>query len=173
MSLILILINLPYIFPVPIPGLAVISGLVTAFIGARMALRQHPWLPERLLNAQLPAKFLPLLLKGAVKVLRWTEKLLRPRLRMLHEKIIFHQVNGAVICICGILLMLPIPGLIPLTNFFPAVAILLIAAGTTERDGVFVLVGYAVGLFSMIYFAALGFGGVKCVDAAINWIKSW
>jgi len=163
-SFLLILLNLPYIIPIPIPGLSVVTGLVTLVIGVRMALRKKPWLPERLLNSRLPATFFPTLLKGAVKVLRAVEHLLRPRLRFVHEGFIFHHLNGTIIALCGLLLVLPFPFFIPLTNFFPAVPILLIAAGTMERDGVFVLLGYAVFLVCLAYFSFLSLVGAAIIE---------
>jgi hypothetical protein len=169
-SFILILLNLPYIIPIPIPGLSVITGIVTAIIGVRMALRKKPWLPERVLNAKLPARFFPTLLKGAVKVLRACEHLLRPRLRFVHEGFIFHHLNGTIITLCGLLLVLPFPFFIPLTNFFPAVPILLIAAGTMERDGVFVLAGYAVFAVTICYFTFLSLGGVVILERLFHQI---
>src|SRR5690349_11551292 len=63
MNLLLILISLPFLTPIPLPGFSIPFGLVAAIVGARMALGQKPWLPQKLLTRRLPPRFLSKLLK--------------------------------------------------------------------------------------------------------------
>ena len=63
--LLLVLISLPFLTPIPLPGFSIPFGLVVAVIGARMALGQKPWLPQKLLARELPAGFLAKVLAGA------------------------------------------------------------------------------------------------------------
>jgi hypothetical protein len=51
----------------------------------------------------------------------------------------------------GFILSLPLP--IPFSNGLPAVSIMLLAAGLMERDGLLVLWGYVLGVFSWVYLA--------------------
>ena len=46
--------------------------------------------------------------------MRWLEILLRPRLRFLHQQVLFRRVSGGLIMTSGLLLLLPLP--VPLTN---------------------------------------------------------
>src|SRR5215210_7264423 len=57
-TLLLILLALPFCTPIPLPGFSTPFGLLIALIGARLALLQEPWLPERVLNKPLSRKFL-------------------------------------------------------------------------------------------------------------------
>jgi hypothetical protein len=52
----------------------------------------------------------------------------------------------------GLLLCLPLPPLIPLSNTIPALSILLLTAGMVERDGLLVLLGYVTNLAAWLYF---------------------
>ena len=56
------------------------------------------------------------------------------------------------------MLLLPLP--IPLTNSFPALTVVLLAAGAMERDGLFFLAGCAMFTVTLAYFGLLAFGGV-------------
>ena len=73
-------------------------------------------------------------------------------------------LNGMGIVSGGFLLSLPLP--IPFSNGFPAVSIMLLAAGLMERDGLLVLWGYLMGVFSWIY---IGFWWGAFV-ATLRWI---
>ena len=57
-DLLLLLIGLPFLTPIPLPGLSTPFGLVVLVIGARLALGRRPWLPEKLLRRELPARFI-------------------------------------------------------------------------------------------------------------------
>lgn len=68
--------------------------------------------------------------------------------------------RGRILCGTGIvagalLLAVPIP-LLPLTNTFPALGILLFALGRLERDGLLTVLGSASLLLSAAIFGALG-----------------
>jgi hypothetical protein len=54
---------------------------------------------------------------------------------------------GISLACAGLLLFLPIP--LPLSNFVPAVAILLLASGLAEKDGLLLLAGHATNALSL------------------------
>ena len=69
------------------------------------------------------------------------------------------QGAGIIMSILGaVLLMMPF-GLIPFSNTFPAVALLLLAIGLLQRDGVSVLLGHISNIVTILYFALLIGGG--------------
>ncbi len=69
---------------------------------------------------------------------------------------LMNRVNGLVLMGAGLLLMAPL-GLIPFSNTLPGIAILLLAAGISQRDGLVVLAGYVMVALTIVYFAALAF----------------
>ena len=160
--LLLLLIGLPFLTPIPLPGFSLPFGLIVLVIGARLALGQRPWLPQKLLQWELPARFIARVLAAASWAVRWLEFLLRPRLGFLHEQWIYRRIAGTLIMLSGLLLLLPLP--IPLTNSFPALTVVLLAAGAMERDGLFFLAGCAMFTVAVAYFGLLAFGGAHLLD---------
>ena len=169
-TLLLILLTLPFLTPLPLPGLSTLFGLAIGFIAMRLSLGQKPWLPMRLQRKELPAGFFGKLFTVAARVIRLLEKFLRPRLPVLTASGVLLQLHAFVILLAALTLLLPLP--IPFTNSFPAWAILLLAGGLLERDGVFILGGYAVFVLGVFYFVFLGEAATQLVQALIHWMRT-
>ncbi|HET6409012.1 MAG TPA: exopolysaccharide biosynthesis protein [Chthoniobacteraceae bacterium] len=163
----LILLSLPFCTPIPIPGLSTLFGGIIALIGLRLSLRMKPWLPARILDAELSPKLVSQLLHAAKKTAKWIEVLLKPRLSFLVDFLLLHHLYGAMICISGLLLMLPLP--IPLSNFLPAITVVFLAAALLERDGYFVIAGVLAFVVDAAFFSAIFLGGA----AVVNWLEDW
>ena len=162
-DLLLVCISLPFLTPIPLPGLSAPFGLVAAMIGARLAVGRKPWLPRRLLTRELPPRFLIKMLKAASRVVRLLEFFLRPRFVFFQEQLVFRQVAGALIMVSGLLLVLPLP--LPFSNSLPALTVMLLAASALERDGLFFLAGCLVSLLTAAYFGFLAFGGIHVIES--------
>jgi len=59
-------------------------------------------------------------------------------------------------------------GLIPFSNTFPAVAILFLAIGLLQRDGVCILLGHISNVVTIIYFGVLIGGGGLAMREVFN-----
>lgn len=169
-TLLLILLALPFLTPLPLPGLSTPFGLAIGFIAMRLSLGQKPWLPMRLQRKELPAGFFGKLFTVAARVIRFLEKFLRPRLPVLTASGVLLQLHAFVMLLAALTLLLPLP--IPFTNSFPAWAILLLAGGLLERDGVFILGGYVVFVLGVLYFVFLGEAATQLVQALIHWLRT-
>jgi hypothetical protein len=135
LALLLILFALPNILPSP-PGTTAIFGAPLVLLTVQMALGRGVWLPQVILVRALPrAAFLALLTKASPYFARF-ERLLRPRLLVLTEGAAL-RLLGAVMVLLSVMIMLPIP----LANTGPSIAIILMAMGLVERDGLFILAG--------------------------------
>ena len=168
--LLVLLLALPFITPIPLPGLSVPFGLAIALIALRLSLGQRPLLSKNLQRKELPAGFMRKLFGGAEKVLRFLEKFLRPRVTFLTDTPRLVQLHAVLMLLAAVALLLPLP--IPFTNSFPAWAILLLAAGLLERDGVFILAGYVVFVLGVLYFVFLGEAATALVQELMRWLKS-
>lgn len=157
-DLLILLLALPFVLPIPLPGLSTPFGLVIALIAARMTLRQRPWLPARLLDTRLPAGFFPRILRGARHIVRGLELFLRPRLPWMTRSPQLIQVHAAVMLAAALVLLLPLP---PGTNFLPALCILVMTAGLLERDGVFVFGGYVLFALNAVFFTLIAIYGMR------------
>ena len=159
--LLLILLALPFCTPIPLPGFSTPFGFVIAVIALRLTLGQRPWLPDKLLQKQLPAGFFGRLLTAAARIIQFCEVLLRPRWTLLTDLGLMRQTHALVMLIAVLLLPLPIP----FSNTFPAWVILLIAGGLMERDGAAIVLGYAVFAAGVLYFVFLGGATHHLIDA--------
>jgi hypothetical protein len=125
-------------------------------------------LPARLLDRRLPpATFRKVFIITRKLVLSF-ERLLRPRLRWVTGSARREQLHAVPVVICAVFLLLPLP--VPFSNVVPAWAVLLIAGGLLERDGVFIIAGYLATLVAIAFFAAIGVLGVGAVDIIWQWL---
>ncbi len=67
-ELLLVLITLPFVTPIPLPGLSISFGLAVALLGTQLALSNKPWLPQRLLQRELSASTLSKFLSAASRI---------------------------------------------------------------------------------------------------------
>ncbi len=168
-DLLLVLVSLPFVTPIPLPGLSTPFGLVAMLVGARLALGRRPWLPRAILDFQLPPRFLLKLLRAASRIVHLLEYAMKPRLAFMHRSPVFKRIAGGLIMISGFLLLLPLP--IPYSNMFPAVTILLFAAGALEEDGAAFLAGCVMFSLTIGFFILIGLGGVHVFDRLLEWLR--
>lgn len=159
---VLLLLALPFLAPVSVPGFSTLFGTVIALLGVRMALAQSPWVPECLRSRPMAPRFSSkLLLVGS----RWTrrlEKLLRPRWLYPEFQAVLQRASGMLIVACGCLLLLPLP--VPFSNAFPALTIVLLAAAGLQRDGLVFVLGCGQFLLCLGFFGLLILGGSEVLE---------
>jgi hypothetical protein len=160
-AILLILLALPFCF-VAIPGLSVPFGIAICLIGARLAVGREPWLPHFVMHRRLSTARSAQLLTGAIKVARQLEKFVRPRLAFLHAGPGMLRLIGLGIVIASLGLMLPLP--IPFSNSIPAWAVVLLAIGMMEKDGLCVLLGHLTAMGTWVFIgltSAFAVGGFQ------------
>jgi len=131
-AMLLILLALPFCF-IAIPGLSTPFGIAVCLIGAWLIIGREPWLPRFIMRRRLSTARLDQLLSGSIKVACKLEKFARPRLAFPHAGPGMLRLIGLDIVIAGLGLMLPLP--IPFSNSIPAWAVVLLAIGMMEKDG--------------------------------------
>lgn len=165
--LLIMLLSLPFCQPIPLPGLSTPLGLIIGIIGARLALGQKPWLPQKLLDTKLPPKLFKKVFELTEKIVSWFERLLRPRWLWMTSTARLEQLHAVPIVICAFLLLLPLP--LPFSNVIPAWGIMLIAGGLLERDGKFITGGYIAMIGGLSYFIASGGALFVALEKAYHW----
>lgn len=149
-----VILTLPFLLPVSIPGVSTLFGLVIILLGISLILNRLPWLPARLMDRPLSnAHLLPVLERG-VNFAKRLERWMRPRLTGMTQGAAINRVNGIALTAGGTLLLFPL-SIIPFSNTLPAVAVLLLALGMLQRDGYFVLGGYFALTITALYFGGL------------------
>ena len=166
-TFLLLLLSLPFVQPIPLPGLSTPFGVAIALLGIGFLLGGKPWLPHRLLKTQLPEIFLAPALKGMRRLAQIMEVLLRPRMLFLATNPTMQRLECLCILVCGFLLSLPLP--IPFSNMLPAMTVIVFASSTLGKDGFFYIGGICCFAITVAFFAVIGLGGA----AAMAWVYEW
>jgi hypothetical protein len=146
-------LTMPFLLPVSIPGSSIPFGVVIALIAVGIVTHRAPWLPDRLMSRRLAGgHVVPMLEKGA-RLFARLERLIHPRLLPLTHGATVGRFNGILLGLTGLLMMAPLP--LPLSNTLPAYGVLFLALGSLERDGYVVLAGYLMVLLTVGYFSAV------------------
>jgi hypothetical protein len=151
-ALFLLLLSLPFAFPVSLPGLSIPFGIVIMIMGLRIALGRKPSLPQFILRREVSYRLLEKIIGFGLKLSLRMEKLVRPRMHFLQRWPGMINLIGLGIFSGGFLLSLPLPPFIPLSNTIPAVSVILLTAGLMERDGLLVLFGHLMAVGGWVYF---------------------
>lgn len=150
------LLSVPFLIPVSIPGVSTVFGLAILLLGIGVTLNRTPWLPSQILDRRIDAEKLRSVLARGAKMILKLETFIRQRVSILTEGALAARLNGLAVVAGAVLLMLPL-GLIPFSNTLPALAILFLSIGVSQRDGVIVLAGYGMLVATCIYFAILAY----------------
>jgi len=169
LHLLLVILALPFCIPVPIPGLSTPFGLVILLLGLRLLFRTSDALPGEVRRRKVPGKVFAAVLRSVAGALAVLETLMAPRMGWLIDHRAGRRVAGALIFVCGCLLLLPLP--VPFSNFFPAFTVVLLACSMVEKDGLTALVGVVFFFLTLAFFTLLYIGGAAAVDWAFEMVK--
>jgi len=164
LQFVVILLCLPFLAPVTVPGISIPFGLAIALCGLRIAFGHRPWLPAFILNRRISYSVLERMVHFGCVIYEKIEKVVRPRLGFLLAGPGMGMMIGLAIAISGLFLSLPIPPPFPLTNTIPGFAIIFLSLGLMERDGGLILCGYALTSIAAVYVTVIGFLGKAGVD---------
>ncbi|WP_305972353.1 MULTISPECIES: exopolysaccharide biosynthesis protein [unclassified Mameliella] len=160
-GLFLLILALPCCIPF-LYGIPQIVSLPLMFVSVQILLgRRVPWLPSRLGARTVSTSGLGNLARRAGPWLRRIEAISRPRLGALTRRPI-DQVVGLGLVLFSASIMVPLPG----TNTVPGFAVVVVAMGLLQRDGVLVLIGAFLGT---TWIATLVFAGATLASL----IKAW
>lgn len=153
-----IVLALPFLTPVSLGVMTAPASAVICLCGLAVARNSAAApLPTRLLDASIPAAAVRVMRAALDRVHRWILHVSRPRLQTLVRGRAGRLTCGLGMILGALLLAVPIPFL-PLTNTFPALGIICIGLGWSERDGAITVAGFVALLASIVTFAVIGAG---------------
>jgi hypothetical protein len=161
-GLFLLILALPCCIPF-LYGIPQVVALPLMFVSAQILIgRRTPWLPERLSAREVTTESLSRLASRAEPWLHRIEAVSRPRLSAL-TRAPADRVAGLALVLFSASILIPLPS----TNTVPGFAVVIIAMGLLQRDGVFVLLGAALGT---AWIGALIFAGATLISLLKAWI---
>lgn len=140
--LILCLVSiLPFLQPIPIPGLSSILGLIVLLQGLGLMLWSKPLLTKKMRTLIITHERFETIYKAAKKFSSFTSKISAFKHPMTNTRV-SHILCGIAIVLSAAFLSLPLP--IPFSNLIPALSIFLICIGLLEEDLVLILIGMGI-----------------------------
>ena len=152
-ALLAFFLALPFLQPVPLPGLSTPFGAAIAVLGLLMALGRPTWLPRRWLRRDLPSAQLVRIVRTGQRLLRRVERFIKPRGVWFHRHRWARPIAGIVIAISGAELALPLP--IAFTNTLPALVIATTAVAMLEEDAILAAVGWVLFVLALVVFGLI------------------
>lgn len=142
---------LPAFVPLPV-GAGAVSGPLVSLIGLQfLAQMDHPWVPGFLSRRPLSRPGMVRFRDRTARVLRWVEKISRPRTEAVIDNPFARTFTGLMLVVLGFLLALPLPA----TNYPFGLILLAYAIALIERDGRLMLVAWAAGLAQLAVVGVL------------------
>ena len=133
-----------------LPGISPLAGILLIVPAYQMILgRPGPVFPRRLGQRQIGVHRLAALLGRIVPLLRYLERLVRPRWTTPFEWT--KRVVGGAVLLLGLGLLIPLP----LSNVPPALTILLISFAYLEEDGILLCLALCITAFMLTIAAGL------------------
>lgn len=163
-GLFLLFLALPCCIPF-LYGIPQIVALPMMFVSFQiLAGRRVPWLPEKLGARIVTAESLAQLAQRAGPWLRRIEAISRPRLTGL-TRAPSDQVLGLALVLFSASILVPLPG----TNTVPGFAVVIVAMGLLQRDGILVILGTLIGT---AWIGTLIFAGAtlaSLIKSSLGW----
>ena len=161
-GLFLLILALPCCIPF-LYGIPQVVALPLMFVSVQiLAGRGAPWLPARLGARTVSSASLVSLEARAGPWLRRIEAISRPRLRAL-TRAPADRVVGLALVIFSASILVPLPG----TNTVPGFAVVVVAMGLLQRDGVLVILGSIIGT---AWIGTLVFAGASLASLIKTWL---
>lgn len=132
---------LPFLQPIPIPGLSSILGLIVLLQGIGLMFWSKPLLTKKMRTLNISHERFEIIYKAARKFSSFTSKISAFKHPMANTRV-SHILCGIAIVLSAAFLSLPLP--IPFSNLVPALSIFLICIGLLEEDLVLILIGWGI-----------------------------
>lgn len=161
-GLFLLVLALPCCIPF-LYGIPQVVSLPLMFVSVQILLgRRVPWLPAKLAARTVSSGELHSLAQRAGPWLRRIEAVSRPRLSAL-SRAPLDRLVGVALVVFSASIMVPLPG----TNTVPGIAVVVVAMGLLQRDGILVILGTILGT---AWIATLLIAGATLASLIKTWM---
>jgi len=160
---------LPFLQPIPLGFFALIGS--AAFIAMGLQLfkgEPNLVLPQKIRNVTLGQRTRQNLVRTCLNILNICRKLTKPRLVFLVQGQLGEKIGGFIFIAVGVLVAVPLGGIVPFKNLFPSLAVLLYCTGETEQDGLMAILALICLILTVVFYSLLIYAVYRFGVAAIN-----
>jgi hypothetical protein len=155
---------LPFLQPIPLGFFALVGS--AAFIALGLQLykgEQFLVLPQKIRAVTLSFRMRQALVKTCLNIIGFFRRFTKPRLGFLVQGKLGQKIGGFIFMAVGVLVAIPLGGIVPFKNLFPSLAVLFYCTGEIEQDGlmaIFALIclGLTVIFYSLLLYIVWKFG---------------
>ncbi|MFZ9520599.1 MAG: exopolysaccharide biosynthesis protein [Silvanigrellaceae bacterium] len=149
-----VLFCVPFLQPVPLPGLSTPLGLAMAFFGVlTIAGKGHKALPHRVRMREIKVETFQKILGYAETMLERLARIPHLNLGIVGRVLSHPRALASHVVFLSLLLALPLP--IPFSNSVPAWGVLFSCLAMIEANGIFILLAYLSLIGNLAFFAGL------------------
>ncbi|NBX17647.1 MAG: exopolysaccharide biosynthesis protein [Proteobacteria bacterium] len=167
----IIFLCLPFLFPMPIPGISTAFGFAIILLAIRIISPRPVPLPRFADKVKLSGKTVSAIAEKSHSFVIRIEKFIRPRAAFLSTGAA-KVLAGIGMIFAAVALALPIPPVIPLTNTLPALAITFFSLGLLMRDGVMIVLGHVMHVVSWGYFVSVAGVAFSFALKLVDYLKT-
>ncbi len=143
-ALLNLIFSIILMIPLP-PPIAIIAGLIIMFLSFQMIIgMKEVWLPKFITEKSIKRTTLTVIVEKSTIYLYKLERFTRRRFTFVSNPITERIIGAFIFFLAGITLT-PIV----FANTIPGLAIILISFGMINKDGLMVIIGFIVGIFSI------------------------
>jgi|SRR5450830_199737 len=160
---------LPFLQPIPLGFFALIGS--AAFIALGLQLykgEQSLVLPQKIRAVTLSLRTRQALVKTCLKIIGFFHRFTKPRLSFLVQGKLGQQIGGFIFMAIGVLVAIPLGGIVPFKNLFPSLAVLFYCTGEIEHDGLMIIFALICLVLTVIFYGLLFYIVWKFGAAAIS-----
>lgn len=151
MAFTILVLALPPMIPIPGP-FGVVFGSALAIVAVQLAIgRQSIWLPSFLSRRRLSPAVVELIVRYSAPLLARVESMVRPGRLAIFTGRSMQWLLSFPIFLLAVAIALPIP----LGNFLPVLALVVISAALLARDGLLVLAALVLSVLAFVATAVL------------------
>ena len=161
-AILMLVFAMPLSIPLPVPpGLTTVASIPLLLFSVQIMVGvKAPWLPQWLGNKSIKRETLATIVEKTSPILKKLESVTKPRFHIL-TRCLSGKAFGILSLLCSLSIAIPLP----LTNFIPAIGIVLLSLGLLNNDGAIMLMGIAVSAIGLlISFLVIVLGPIMIIS---------
>lgn len=160
---------LPFLQPIPLSFFALIGSAAFIALGIQLFKGQQTLvLPQKIRAVTLSLRVRQALVATCLKIIGFCRRFTKPRLSFLVRGKLGQQIGGFIFIAVGLLVGIPLGGVVPFRNLFPSLAILFYCTGEIENDGLMAIFALICLVLTVIFYGLLIYIVWKFGAAAIS-----